>query len=829
MAVRTHLLCLLLAWSAICSEGAHRTRSSGPSACPNCCVQGSPASGTTQEIGETALEGEEQMIQEDEGDGDNEAVGMPVGESCEEDARTLRRIIGDINSARAVPGTNEISQLLAPQGALPLLSSPLLRTQVVGFVVSTGPAGEITKMLQKKLKAAEDKIQQLEADKAARLGEGRKTITKYLPSIANPGNTDDAAAAAYQHWSQQLHDLGESKTGTEERVKNAFYLGFLSGANSTCAESNKCSSQMLQHANCGQTVAAVKAARATNSSNSSKPSVLLEAKGVLSKPEDFRNCKSEGGTWDCAKCDTDGGALPCSLLVAGRFDFDGYLLYGRMQGSHQSGHWESENGQSGPYHKWRNRCRDDLMGGMYLVAPGGFSDDSTISGYGCGSFLDVVTRGIYNKKDFLWCQRKKMQRNEGDYRPCDVSNRRCKCPSDYNKGSSFRYLKPFKPRVRSLVDPNGIGGMLSGKTQVMKMPFNYAHHFKSFKARLNEVRECFKHKGVVRNSRGTFSMPKAFKRSWLRDLKARQKGWCSSFLLGRGRSGACTTNADDLNVHWRNRSTHNLDFELNCATPCLGETDWKGRKCQLVSAAGFHIFQKQMLAKLDEAELTTGWIGLKRLVPHKRAADNVTVFDVMKIGRCIRCPLLDTSFFDQKEHQRHFGKPDSQLNKLAIKNGVLSPDGKLRTVFHSTKSAFATVDELKVFSQFCVQQAFGRNATHAWQKKEYQCPTELPTSIANCSGRWFKDQYGDTRGFDPIQYGGGPQEWAADHNRTEEKDPDKLHMVATCRHADVTFRRRLGSHMACSNWLNKFGYKTLFTWKPQVPAAAAFENALSLW
>ena len=93
--------------------------------------------------------------------------------------------------------------------------------------------------------------------------------------------------------------------------------------------------------------------------NSSQSSISSDsaaaANGVLSKPEDFRNCKSEGGSWDCAKCDTEGGALPCSLLVAGKFDVEFYIHYGKAGGPYKGvskGYYASWNGQIGPYSQW---------------------------------------------------------------------------------------------------------------------------------------------------------------------------------------------------------------------------------------------------------------------------------------------------------------------------------------------------------------------------------------------------------------------------------------------------------------------------------------------
>lgn len=398
--------------------------------------------------------------------------------------------------------------------------------------------------------------------------------------------------------------------------------------------------------------------------------------GVLNKTADFECCASEGGPYDCAKCDTEGGALPCSRLVGGNLNTE----WMRHQGNREirkfwgtsEGRKPTRNNQLGLYREWRHRCRDDLMGGMFLSGQRG----ATLSGFGCGSFDGLVTKDLYNGIAFKGCQKGKKQK------VCPVVRQsgrdlkgECDCGGHGWEATLGRHAPASlsHPMVRGKVERNGIGGVFSGEVQILKMPFNYERNFYDWAQRVKEFQHCKRgwESGTFGNGRGTFKNPTAKwqagrkkvnrLRAEMRKLKTgskehtaakkefdekrghferSQQSWCLEFLsMDNTGGGYCreAKNKDNLHLHWSNRSTSNHEMELRCATPCLGARDWKGRKCKLATRNGFHLFQKQMVAKVSNAELTTGWIGLKRLVPHRRPRDGATVFDVMK---AVHAPTL---------------------------------------------------------------------------------------------------------------------------------------------------------------------------------------------
>merc|ERR1712196_114987 len=103
----------------------------------------------------------------------------------------------------------------------------------------------------------------------------------------------------------------------------------------------------------------------------------------------------------------------------------------------------------------------------------------------------------------------------------------------------------------------------------------------------------------------------------------------------------------------------------------------------------------------------------------------------MKVGWCIRCPLVSINLFGRA------GRRITQANisaataanisannsaimqmKRDLKRGFLSPDGKKRSVFNSEWSFAIPVKEKQVFAEVCVPNAFYTNGT---LRKEYEC------------------------------------------------------------------------------------------------------------
>merc|ERR1712216_199628 len=107
----------------------------------------------------------------------------------------------------------------------------------------------------------------------------------------------------------------------------------------------------------------------------------------------------------------------------------------------------------------------------------------------------------------------------------------------------------------------------------------------------------------------------------------------------------------------------------------------------------------------------------------------------MKVGRCIRCPMMDVALFDTKEHETHFGDNTfcgQAKQQLAKGFGILSKDGKKRTIFHSAKAEYATVDELKVFTKYCVPNCFEKTKNGHRQKPSCLCGNNPPPNAGQC-------------------------------------------------------------------------------------------------
>lgn len=155
-----------------------------------------------------------------------------------------------------------------------------------------------------------------------------------------------------------------------------------------------------------------------------------------------------------------------------------------------------------------------------------------------------------------------------------------------------------------------------------------------------------------------------------------------------------------------------------------------------------------------------GYVIFKRVVMHKTKTNDIKA-DVMKVGYCVRCPLIpvdkfrdcrpkegtmatsaactnDTSaiFFSDAGYIHTYSKRNQVYNKeLAIAAGLLSSDGKFRSVFHSNQQKDATDIEKRVFTEECFVNAF--NATGD-QKEAYACSTSKPDKDSNHANRPWK-------------------------------------------------------------------------------------------
>lgn len=65
--------------------------------------------------------------------------------------------------------------------------------------------------------------------------------------------------------------------------------------------------------------------------------------------------------------------------------------------------------------------------------------------------------------------------------------------------------------------------------------------------------------------------------------------------------------------------------------------------------------------------------------------------------------------------------------KKAIKAGLLSEDGKRRSVFHSWDTVDATMKEKKAFAEHCVKKAFNPETTQLL--KDYVCTDKPPPKV----------------------------------------------------------------------------------------------------
>jgi hypothetical protein len=132
---------------------------------------------------------------------------------------------------------------------------------------------------------------------------------------------------------------------------------------------------------------------------------------------------------------------------------------------------------------------------------------------------------------------------------------------------------------------------------------------------------------------------------------------------------------------------------------------------------------KLFVTKADMGSLHTGIVGFKRIVVHQ--VDGKEFIDTYKVGRCVKCPLLDVSLFrapgesgnDDDITQEHFLN-DKKVQEEAIKSKVLSEDKTKRSVFHHVRAQFVTRTERQVFLQECFAKAFHSNGT---QKNDYMC------------------------------------------------------------------------------------------------------------
>ena len=93
----------------------------------------------------------------------------------------------------------------------------------------------------------------------------------------------------------------------------------------------------------------------------------------------------------------------------------------------------------------------------------------------------------------------------------------------------------------------------------------------------------------------------------------------------------------------------------------------------------------------------------------------------------------------------HFGI-DAIIKKVgktkAVKSGLVSQDGKKRSVFHSIWSNHATVTEKKVFAEECVTKAFNRQKGEP--KKKFRCSTKLKKHKGKGKGKGRGMYYLDT-------------------------------------------------------------------------------------
>lgn len=202
------------------------------------------------------------------------------------------------------------------------------------------------------------------------------------------------------------------------------------------------------------------------------------------------------------------------------------------------------------------------------------------------------------------------------------------------------------------------------------------------------------------------------------------------------------------------------------------------------------VLQKTQVGHPQRASPQEGYVMFKRIVFHKTKT-NETKADVVKVGYCVRCPLIpvekfkncptkkgkqlgetkgtkkgtkvskkgeesgqgtnerkqkeeEDSCMDDTESAQYFsakgitikGKQgEESYNKAtAIAAGLLTSDGKNRSVFHSNVLRDATDIEKRVFVEECFVNAFDEQGAI---KEAYACSTSIPKSD-NDTPRNFK-------------------------------------------------------------------------------------------
>jgi len=701
--------------------------------------------------------------------------------SCAKDRALLQRMLGsDERHSKSDERFSKLGGKLGVESVTSQKGVVNMQQDVHRLLAPQGPSGESSDG------ALESKVRELENKLKRKTQEHVKGIKALKTEKAKV-----RALQAFKVSPEGLnHDLGESlRSRSMQRAVSGLREASRSGSpESLCNLATECRSIIDVATDCKSQSGSekeVSKSKGPETEASKAKASQGPTYGILRSPADFKNCMSEGGTWNCAKCDTDGtgknGALPCSTLVGG--------VDANKEESRPGDQWkkieEATNKHNfytgktvdGVNMGWGKHCDDTLSGGQYLHA------GSWKLNYSCQRIVTTRREGITVN---------------GETKPGSNEAKRFNVPHPYESG--------------------GLGNMLMMKpVNIDFIPFNMKHMWAEYKKIYSHGAEDVK-KCILDVERPNDKIYEGRKTNPKWESQMKKFDGLERYHSGKHCRGnrCCKFAVRDC------KRNHLSDYNkyVACANRCVGARNFKGL-CEPTNAGGVTIMTKTVVAKLDDTELSTGWIGMKRLVPHKKG--NVTLFDVHKVGRCIRCPLIAMSDFLKQTNYQHFGEPGSEVWETARHYGVISADGKKRAVFHSTKAGRATLDELSVFSSSCVAKAFDSAGK---QKKEYMCPDKFPPNKDKCPKHrkdgseaqfpWGKSSDG-RNSAGTCQGAGG---WKGQQKLDTRNDPEGSWKKACGKRVDKRSKIDLPG--------NNLKFKHNWNWRPGQIATEAFNEAVAL-
>merc|ERR1712196_57173 len=170
------------------------------------------------------------------------------------------------------------------------------------------------------------------------------------------------------------------------------------------------------------------------------------------------------------------------------------------------------------------------------------------------------------------------------------------------------------------------------------------------------------------------------------------------------------------------------------------------------------VITKPFIGHMHKTDVNSGYFGFKRIVLHLSGKyKNETVADVSKKAFCLsKCPMVpvkeikDHHFKNVKgmallsetvgankesedsEEESEEGASRSTSAAEAKKLGLLSEDGKMRTIFHSNYAFAATDGEKEAFYKHCVMRAFDAKGK---VRKKFECDWEKPAACTKAIGK----------------------------------------------------------------------------------------------